>query len=160
VVLCSEILEHVDNFEATLAEMTRVLKPGGRLYATMPNELGRVWGPLRGVCRVVDDVEGHLRRMRLEDFCAAGERLGLRAERTQYRGFVLSALWYRLFIYSPRVKERGMAMISVEDSLASRLLQRLTYSGMRLYLWGDFLFNASSRCMGFDVLFVKRVEAL
>jgi SAM-dependent methyltransferase len=155
VVLCSEILEHVPDFDGTLAEMARVLKPGGRLYATMPNDLARVWGPMRGVCRIVDHVEGHLRRMRLEDFCAAGERLGLQVGRSQYRGFVFSAIWYRTLIYSPRVKERGMAMISAEQSRLSVLLQRLAYSGMRLYLWGDSLFHKSPRSMGFDVLFIK-----
>jgi SAM-dependent methyltransferase len=155
VVLCSEILEHVDDFDEMLAEMARVLKPGGRLYATMPNELARVWGPMRGVCRLVDHVEGHVRRMRLEDFCAAGEKLGLRVGRSQYRGFIFSALWYRLLIYSPRVKKRGMAMISQEQSPVSHLLQGVAYAGMRCYMWGDSLFHASPRCMGFDVVFFK-----
>ena len=155
VVLCSEILEHVEDFEETLSEMARVLKPGGRLYATMPNDLGRVWGPMRGVCRVVDRVEGHLRRMRLEDFCDAGEKRGLRVDRSQYRGFVFSAIWYRLFIYNPRIKQKGMSVISSERSPFSTLMKHLAYSGMRTYLWGDSLFSRSPHCMGFDVLFVK-----
>jgi len=155
VVICSEILEHVEDLDETLSELTRVLEPGGRLYATMPNDLDLVWAPLRGVCRKVDQVEGHLRRMRLEDFCKAGMRLGLEVERTQYRGFLFSAVWYRLLIYSPRVKERGMTAVHSSHSALATLAQHVAYVGMRAYLWGDSWFSKSPRCMGFDVTFVK-----
>ena len=155
VVICSEILEHVADLEETLSELTRVLKPGGRLYATMPNDLDRVWAPLRGVCRKVDEVEGHLRRMRLEEFCNAGLRLGLQVERTQYRGFLFSAIWYRLLIYNPRIKRHGMATINSSSSVLATVAQRAAYGGMRAYLWADSLFSRSRRCMGYDVAFVR-----
>lgn len=35
-ILCSEVLEHVPEFWTALAEMARVLKPGGRLLITCP----------------------------------------------------------------------------------------------------------------------------
>jgi SAM-dependent methyltransferase len=35
-VLCTSVLEHVDNAEYAVAEIARVLKPGGRLLVTVP----------------------------------------------------------------------------------------------------------------------------
>jgi SAM-dependent methyltransferase len=35
-VLCTSVLEHVDNAEYAVAEMARVLRPGGRLLITVP----------------------------------------------------------------------------------------------------------------------------
>jgi SAM-dependent methyltransferase len=35
-VLCTSVLEHVDNAEYAIAEISRVLKPGGRLLITVP----------------------------------------------------------------------------------------------------------------------------
>ena len=40
VVITSEVLEHIQNDVAAIAEMVRVLKPGGRFAATVP-----AWGP-------------------------------------------------------------------------------------------------------------------
>ena len=41
VVLSSSVLEYVPAFEETLAQMARVLKPGGRMIISMPNGLSR-----------------------------------------------------------------------------------------------------------------------
>ncbi|MEM9939386.1 MAG: methyltransferase domain-containing protein [Pseudomonadota bacterium] len=36
-VICSEVLEHLPDYDAALREMRRVLKPGGRLCITVPH---------------------------------------------------------------------------------------------------------------------------
>jgi SAM-dependent methyltransferase len=36
VVLCTEVLEHVQHYQVLIDEMRRVLKPGGRLIVTVP----------------------------------------------------------------------------------------------------------------------------
>jgi len=35
-VICSEVLEHVPNYQAALDEFARVLRPGGKLLITSP----------------------------------------------------------------------------------------------------------------------------
>ena len=158
VVTCSEILEHVQDLEGLLDELARVLRPGGRLYATMPNHLGDVWPPLRGTCRLVDEVEGHVHRLTREEFLAAGQRHGLRPVRSHYRGFVFSAVWYRIFIYSPRTKTRAMALVESRQSVVSSVALRAAHVGVRCYLAGDRLFRRSRRCMGVDAVFIRQQD--
>lgn len=156
VVTCSEILEHVEDLEGLLGELARVLRPGGRMYATMPNHLGHVWPPLRGTCRLVDRVEGHVHRLTRDDFLAAGRRHGFRPVRSQYRGFLFSAVWYRIFIYSPRAKSHAMSLVESERSAVGRLARWAAYLAVHCYLAGDRLFRRSRRCMGIDAVFIRQ----
>jgi SAM-dependent methyltransferase len=155
VVVCSEILEHIPDLERALSEIARVLVPGGRVYATMPNALDQVWPPLRPVCRRVDRIEGHLRRLSREEFLTVMRDQGLEATTTRYRGFAASALWYSWLIYRPQVKRRAISMVS-RESLPSRLLRRLAFAGVKVYLGVDRQFNGYRGCMGIDAAFVKR----
>lgn len=45
-IICAEVLEHVFNKDTALAELKRVLKPGGKLIITVPNlnADGTLWG--------------------------------------------------------------------------------------------------------------------
>jgi SAM-dependent methyltransferase len=42
VVICTEVIEHVENAAEGIAELVRVARPGGRIVLTTPN---RVWQP-------------------------------------------------------------------------------------------------------------------
>jgi ubiquinone/menaquinone biosynthesis C-methylase UbiE len=50
-VICCETLEHLQHPRAALAELARVLRPGGRLFLTSPNYLG-LMGAYRGYLRL------------------------------------------------------------------------------------------------------------
>jgi ubiquinone/menaquinone biosynthesis C-methylase UbiE len=153
-VVCSEILEHVTDLESLMSEIRRVMKPGGKLYATMPNQLDRVLPVLRPLCRRVDEIEGHLRRLTADEFVGLAGQNGLRVAHLRHRGFILSALWYRTLIYNDRFKERAVSMIDQDDRRASRILRSTAFMAMRGYLYGDDLFGRWDRCMGIDAVFV------
>jgi SAM-dependent methyltransferase len=155
VVICSEILEHVLDLDAVLSEIARVLVKGGKLYATMPNSLSDVWQPFHGLCRRVDQVEGHLRRMTRDEFITSLQHHRLQPHLMRYRGFVLSALWYSTFIYNPRIKRLGMALIAQQESLSQRAARLAAYAAMHSYIAVDGLFRGSRRCMGIDATLSK-----
>ena len=159
VIVCSEILEHVPDLDGMLAEIARVLAPGGRLYATMPNSLTDVWRPLRPLCLRIDEIEGHLRRMSRSAFLAAIASHGFEPVRSQYRGFILSAIWYRNLIYSPRVKKLGVGLIGSEQSPTQRMAKFIAYTAMRLYMVGDRPFSGYRRSMGIDAVFTRQTPA-
>lgn len=155
VIVCSEILEHLPDLGWALTEISRVLAKGGRLYATMPNALDQVWPPLRSICRRVDEVEGHLRRLHRKEFLAVMHSHGLEATTVRYRGFAASAIWYSWLVYRPQLKQRAVSMVSREN-LQSRLLRWLAFAGMKSYLAIDSQFDRYRGCMGIDAAFVKR----
>jgi ubiquinone/menaquinone biosynthesis C-methylase UbiE len=60
VVFCSEVLEHVEDYNAALKEIHRILKTGGKLILTVPVH-AKYWGS-------DDSFVGHLTRFELDSF--------------------------------------------------------------------------------------------
>ncbi|MCR9219915.1 MAG: methyltransferase domain-containing protein [Alphaproteobacteria bacterium] len=85
-VLATDIVEHVDDDAAALAEIRRVLKPGGLALLTVP-AFEQLWG-------AQDDLSHHKRRYRLPRFCALVEETGLEVERRYHFNYLLFApIW-------------------------------------------------------------------
>ncbi|MCA1815669.1 MAG: class I SAM-dependent methyltransferase [Acidobacteria bacterium] len=76
LVTALDVVEHLDDDAAGLAEMRRVLKPGGRALLFVP-AFNWLWG-------VQDDVSHHRRRYTLPQLRAAVEAAGFRVERATY----------------------------------------------------------------------------
>lgn len=62
-VICSEVLEHLEDYHAALAEITRVLKPGGVFVATVPRAWPEriCWALASGPGGYGDQPGGHVR---------------------------------------------------------------------------------------------------
>ena len=74
-VICSEVLEHIPDYQAALAEIERVLKPGGLFCASVP----RRWP--EKICWALSDAYykvpgGHLRIFRARELRGEIEGLG------------------------------------------------------------------------------------
>ena len=92
VALAIAVIEHVPDDQSALAEMARLLRPGGRAWITVPHDLQH-FSPLFWYPNVAHDRRlGHLRRYSagpLEERC---RRLGLVADEVQWTGHAIKAL--------------------------------------------------------------------
>ncbi len=76
-VICSEVLEHIEDYPAALREIDRVLKPGGLFCASVPRHWPEriCWALSEGYHR---SPGGHVRIFRAAELRGDIERLGLR----------------------------------------------------------------------------------
>lgn len=93
VVIASEILEHVPADDRAIAELIRVLKPGGRLAVTVPR-----WGPER-ICWLLSDEYhanegGHIRIYRADELRAKVQSGGLRFTHSHHAHGLHSPYWW------------------------------------------------------------------
>lgn len=69
VITCTEVLEHIIDYESVTSELKRVLKPGGSLILTFPNEInwtiGR-WLLGRKPVKIIDHVNAFTPRIMID----------------------------------------------------------------------------------------------
>lgn len=92
-VIASEILEHIPDDESVIAELIRVLKPGGSLAVTVPR-----WLPER-ICWLLSDEYhandgGHIRIYRAGQLRAKVEARGARFTHSQHEHALHSPYWW------------------------------------------------------------------
>jgi ubiquinone/menaquinone biosynthesis C-methylase UbiE len=92
-VIASEILEHIPDDESVIAELIRVLKPGGSLAVTVPR-----WLPER-ICWLLSDEYhandgGHIRIYRAAQLRAKVERRGMRFTHSRHEHALHSPYWW------------------------------------------------------------------
>jgi SAM-dependent methyltransferase len=93
VVIASEILEHIPDDDTAIAEMARVLKPGGSLAVTVPR-----WLPER-ICWFLSDAYhanegGHIRIYRAGELRGKLEATGLRFRFSHHAHGLHSPFWW------------------------------------------------------------------
>ena len=93
VVIASEILEHVPEDDAAIAELIRVLKPGGKLAVTVPR-----WLPEK-ICWLLSDEYhanegGHIRIYKADQLQAKLVRGGLTFTHSHHAHALHSPFWW------------------------------------------------------------------
>ncbi|MEO0589952.1 MAG: class I SAM-dependent methyltransferase [Pseudomonadota bacterium] len=95
-VICSEVLEHLPDYSAALAEIRRVLKPTGKLCVTVPN----AW-PERVCWKLAPPVDGyafepggHIRIFDKTELRVAVERHGFRMFKQHLAHGIHSPYWW------------------------------------------------------------------
>ncbi len=92
-VICSEVLEHIDDYESVIVEIERVLKPGGEFVASVP----RFWP--EWLCWALSDEYhanegGHLRIFKAADLRSRIERAGFRFFSRHWAHALHSPYWW------------------------------------------------------------------
>lgn len=86
LALATDIIEHVDRDDLAVAEIHRVLRPGGVTVISVP-----AFASLFGL---QDEVSHHKRRYRMEGLLSVIEKAGLEVERSFYFNYLLFApIW-------------------------------------------------------------------
>lgn len=88
-ILANAILEHIPDEEAAVKEWKRVLKPGGKMFITVPLKFRFIWPFLWLVNFIHDKRLGHLRRYDLESL---KEKFRLKVFKVFYTGHLFKVI--------------------------------------------------------------------
>ena len=119
-VLATDILEHVDDDRRAMAEIARVLVPGGRALITVP-AFQSLWG-------LQDEVSRHKRRYRLAGLLGPVEAAGLIVTKRYYFNYLLFA---PIWLARQLIRLLGLKLKS-ENSVNTPLVNRILTAIFRL----------------------------
>jgi SAM-dependent methyltransferase len=160
LLIACEVLEHIEEDAAALAEWVSRLRPGGRMILTVPAHM-RMWG-------VRDIWAGHVRRYSRQDLQRLADGTGLEVERIECNGFPLVNLTN--FFANLSVRGKGLAggsegqtqataasgvdrslhlkLFGLQTSLPGRLILKAGCLLQRAFLgtdWGDCFVMVATR---------------
>lgn len=140
-VVCGEVLEHVDDDAAALAEIARVLRPSGALVVSVPQDPFRYdWTDLWA---------GHRRRYTADGLAQRLTDAGFEITEIRSWGFPLSRI-YHAFVFRPGLRRRLMQG-GAEEGLLTTPPRRLS-SAVRAVLEADSLVGGRGPGVGLIAL--------
>lgn len=122
LVLCLDVLEHLQDEKQVLEELNRVVKPGGILVFSVP-AFSWLWGKH-------DELNDHYRRYNFGELKDVIERSNLRPERSTYFNFfLLPTVWVvrKVGKKIPRFAQKG-----TDFQFGSGVLNQLLFSILKL----------------------------
>jgi predicted SAM-dependent methyltransferase len=131
LLICHHALEHLAPLEETLAEMARVLRPGGRCYISVPNG----YSLCDAIYRLVFLGGGHVNRFRKDEVIRLVEqRLNVRLVAWQrlFTSFVYLRKLMRVLETPPPKLPVRLRMIGWLPQRCVGLVQRTLYAGTRI----------------------------
>jgi SAM-dependent methyltransferase len=131
LAICNHALEHFLNPDAAVDEIGRVLKPGGRLYVSVPDG----YGLCDGVYRWVFEGGGHVNRFRRDDLVRLIEsRVGVRLAQWQklYSSFTYLHTILPLLDSPPPDLQLRLKRIARLPRVFVKAAQRGLYVGTRM----------------------------
>jgi SAM-dependent methyltransferase len=129
LVLATDVLEHIDEPDAAVAELRRVLRPGGTLIVTVP-AFESLWG-------LQDDVSHHRRRYRKDELVAQLRAVGFTVARSFHFNFLL---FVPIWLARQLVRWLGVEVAS-ENEINTRWLNALLARIFAFDVWA-----AVARC--------------
>ena len=134
-VICTETLEHVPDDRAILLELIRVLRPGGMLVVSVPDEYSErlLW---RFSSRYRTHPGGHVRIYRRRDISAMMEKHGAPPFATEFRHSLESIRW---LIHSTIDREWGKP--GPITRAIRWLLDTPSHRNWRILAWSDAVGN-------------------
>jgi len=131
-VICSEVLEHIEDDERGIEELVRVLKQGGALAVTVPTYLSEA------VCWALDEdyynhPGGHVRKYKARDLVNALRRNNLSVYAIRYEHAFHSIYWILRCIFRlknekariPALYHKFLAMQIVTNSRFAHRMERI-----------------------------------
>jgi SAM-dependent methyltransferase len=123
LILATDVLEHIDDEETAVAELHRVLRPGGTLIVSVP-AFESLWG-------LQDEVSHHKRRYRRDALSTRLRGGGLHVSRSFYFNFLLFApIWFARQL----IRKFGVEVAS-ENEINTRWLNAALASIFALDVW-------------------------
>jgi SAM-dependent methyltransferase len=107
-VICSEVMEHVHDYEAAAAELARVVKPGGRLAITIPTQTSEMIYLHLGD-EYFESPGGHIRIFRPRELAKGLARVGLTSEGVGFAHGLHTPYWVlRSIMHLPNADESAL----------------------------------------------------
>jgi len=117
-VIASEVLEHIPDDSAAFAELTRVLKPGGRLAVTIPSWLAeKICWKLSSDYHAPATPGGHVRIYKLSEVTSKLSRVGLEPAGWHRAHALHSPFWWLRCAVGPQRAVSDNRLVSIYNRL-------------------------------------------
>ncbi len=126
--LCLNVVEYLDEPESTVAELSRLLRPGGKLVLLAPRG--------EGLYGRVDRAMGHRRRYSADALRSLAERQGLRVVSIRHLNRISTPVWWlhARLLHRRRISKLALKIFDKTVWLWRRLDRLLPWGGLTLVL--------------------------